>query len=298
MKKEKYVSLFVIPHGSGRQRTLSFSRKTVKTLVVMIPLVMLVLTLFLVDYFHMWKLRGEYKDLQLRYEGQEQQLDQYKASIRELEGSIARFDEYRQKLNVMAGLKSEEVLDEDPGIGGPDSGQELSPPSSGDGGLTSLQEMERQAEGIQDNLATLSHFFTEQAVVLAQTPSIAPTQGYMVSGFKYRDDPFTGKRTFHPGLDISTQKGNPVVATADGIVLQTAVDRSGGNTIKLSHPQTGYVTVYCHLSKFLVKPGQRVERGETIGLVGRTGRARGPHVHYEVRLNGKRLNPYHFILDD
>lgn len=297
MKKEKYISLFVIPHGSGRQRNLSFSRKSVKTIAVLIPCMVLLLTVFLVDYFSMWKLRQDYKDLQLEYSRQEQLLSRYQDSINDLEGSIARFDQYRKKLNVMAGLKSEDVLDEDPGIGGPDEGQELSPPGSVDG-LTTLQNMGTRANGIQDNLTTLANFFEEQTVILAQTPSIAPTQGYMVSGYKYRADPFTGKWTFHPGLDISTQHGNPVLATADGIVLQTKADRTGGNTIKLSHPQTGYVTVYCHLSKFLVKPGQRVKRGDTIGLVGRTGRARGPHVHYEVRLNGKRLNPYHFILDN
>jgi len=241
--------------------------------------------------------RQDYKNLQVDYSRQIQQLDQYKNSIAELETSIEKFNEYRQKLNVMAGLKSEEVLDEAPGIGGPGSGQEVSPPSSSDS-LATLQSMGKQAEGIQDNLATLSNFFEEQSIILAQTPSIAPTQGYMVSGFKYRADPFTGKRTFHPGLDISTQHGNPVLATADGIVLQAKSEKAGGNTIKLSHPQTGYITVYCHLSKFLVKAGQRVKRGDTIGLVGRTGRARGPHVHYEVRLDGKRLNPYHFILDN
>ncbi len=297
MKKEKYISLFVIPHGSGRQRTISLSRKAVKTTAILIPSVMLILSVLLVDYFGMRKVRRNYQDLQVEYSRQEQLLSQYQESIEELELSIAKFDEYRQKLNIMAGLKSEEVLDEDPGIGGPGNGQELSLPSSTDG-LAALQDIGKQAEGIQDNFSTLSNFFEEQSIILAQTPSIAPTQGYMVSGFKYRADPFTGKRTFHPGLDISTQHGNPILATADGIVLETKKELAGGNTIKLSHPQTGYVTVYCHLSKFLVKPGQHVKRGDTIGLVGRTGRARGPHVHYEVRLNGKRLNPYHFILDN
>lgn len=297
MKKEKYISLFVIPHGSGRQRTISLSRKAVKTTAILFPSVLLILTVFLVDYFGMRKVRQNYQALQVESNRQEEQLNHYQESIKKLEVSIAKFDEYRQKLNVMAGLKSVEVLDEDPGIGGPGNGQELSPPSTSDG-LVTLQDIGKQAEGIQDNFATLSNFFEEQSIILAQTPSIAPTQGYMVSGFKYRADPFTGKRTFHPGLDISTQHGNPIFATADGIILQTKADQNGGNTIKLSHPQTGYTTIYCHLSKFLVKPGQHVKRGDTIGLVGRTGRARGPHVHYEVRLNGKRLNPYHFILDN
>ena len=97
--------------------------------------------------------------------------------------------------------------------------------------------------------------------------------------------------------DIATYFGNPVIATADGVVVQTQKDKIGGKTIKISH-RGGYTTVYCHLSKFLVKPGQRVKRGDTIGLIGKTGKALGPHVHYEVRLNGKSVNPYYYIIEE
>ena len=119
----------------------------------------------------------------------------------------------------------------------------------------------------------------------------------MASAFGWRDDPFTGKRTFHYGIDIATQTGNPIAATADGIVVTTKREKIGGRTIILSH-RFGYQTVYCHLSKFLVKPGQRVKRGDVIGLVGRTGKALGPHVHYEVRVNNKEVNPFYYILEE
>ena len=91
--------------------------------------------------------------------------------------------------------------------------------------------------------------------------------------------------------------GNPIFATADGIVLACKTEKRGGKTVKLSHPLTGWVTVYCHLSEFEVKTGQKVKRGDVIGLIGQTGRARAPHVHYEVRKDGKRFNPWNFILD-
>ena len=82
------------------------------------------------------------------------------------------------------------------------------------------------------------------------------------------------------------------------VVLSLQNDKRGGKTVKLSHPKSGWVTVYCHLSKFNVKAGQKVKRGDVIGLVGQTGRARAPHVHYEVRREGKRYNPWNFILDN
>ncbi len=183
-------------------------------------------------------------------------------------------------------------------MGGAGSDQEMDLPSTHEVNLEKLDTINRRADGIDNNLNTLGSFFESQSLELAGTPSISPTKGYWASPFGYRDDPFTGKRTFHPGVDIATHYGNPIVATADGLIIARQKDKVGGNTIKISHPNSGYVTVYCHLSKFLVKNGQRVRRGEAIGLIGKTGRARGPHVHYEVRQNGKRLNPWYFILDN
>jgi murein DD-endopeptidase MepM/ murein hydrolase activator NlpD len=119
----------------------------------------------------------------------------------------------------------------------------------------------------------------------------------MSSAYGWRDDPFTGKRAFHHGIDIATNRGNPIYATADGTVIQMRTDKIGGKTIKIKH-MFGYVTIYCHMSEFLVKVGQKVKRGDTIGLVGSTGKARGPHVHYEVQLNGKEKNPYFYILEE
>ncbi|MFQ5720889.1 MAG: M23 family metallopeptidase, partial [Candidatus Aminicenantales bacterium] len=153
------------------------------------------------------------------------------------------------------------------------------------------------AAGVEKNLTTLVQFFENQPLKLAATPSIWPTKGWVTSAFGWRNDPFTGKRAFHKGIDIATNLGNPVVATADGVVVQTKIEKIGGKTIIISH-RGGYTTVYCHLNKFLVRPGQRVKRGDVIGEVGKTGKALGPHVHYEVRVNGKPVNPYYYILEE
>jgi murein DD-endopeptidase MepM/ murein hydrolase activator NlpD len=258
--------------------------------------VFLVFTAMTVDYFLMKGTRRAYRTLQQDYEKQAATLAQYRESIGEMEETIDSFDAYRAKLNIMAGLKSEDSMDGEPGVGGPDAGQLTVEPSV-EQGLSRLEDLNFAAQGIEDNLLSLTRYFEDQNEVLSQTPSIMPTRGFMSSGFKYRTDPFTGEWTFHPGLDIATQHGNPIMASADGIVISVKTEKRGGKTIKISHPRTGWVTVYCHLSKFLVKEGQRVSRGETIGLVGQTGRARAPHLHYEVRRDGKRYNPWNFILD-
>lgn len=295
--KEKHTSIIVIPHSKGKHHALSLSKRAFKILRVTLPLVCVMVVLLMFDYFSMRGIRQRYSELQSENAQQKKIMAGYKESIDELESTIQDFEDYRQKLNVMAGLKSEETISEEPGLGGPGVVQEPALPDHAQD-LARLQGINHKAEGIQDNLLTLTKFFEDQTIVLAQTPSIMPTQGYWASPFGTRTDPFTGKKAFHPGVDIATQYGNPVITTADGIVISTKTEKMGGKTIKISHPQTGYVTVYCHLSKFMVKSGKRVKRGETIGLVGRTGRARGPHVHYEVRRDGKRLNPWRFILDN
>ena len=294
--KEKFVSIIIIPHKRGKHRTYSVSAHKFKIASGIAAAVFILLSLFLVDYFTMRGTRVKYKDLKADYARKNETLDKYRNSINDLNGKIDKFENYREKLNVIAGLKSEEVMQVAPGVGG-GSRQDLGGvnPNSD---LGQLQNMKIQAGGLEQNFKLLTSHFSDQALELAQTPSIAPTQGYWSSPYGYRTDPFTGKRTFHSGVDIATQSGNPVLATADGVIIKISSDKIGGKTVKISHTKTGYSTVYCHLSKILVRQGQRVKRGDAIGLVGSTGRARGPHVHYEVHLNGKALNPWYYILDN
>lgn len=295
--KEKYLSLIIIPHKKGNQRIFSISKKTFKTISILIPSVCLVMGVFLVDYFTMNKTRQKYKNLKIEYTQQKVTIAQYRDSISGLQDYISEFEQYRKKLNVIAGLKSQDKLEGEPGVGGPGSDQEIISPELNQD-LSVLQNITDQAKGISANFNTLMDHYVSQKVVLDNTPSIMPTQGYWASPYGWRDDPFTGKRAFHSGVDIATQKGNAVLATADGIIISTNYESRGGKTIKISHTKTGYITVYCHLDKFLVKQGQRIKRGDIIGLVGNTGRTRSPHVHYEVRLNGKKLNPWYYILDN
>jgi murein DD-endopeptidase MepM/ murein hydrolase activator NlpD len=110
-----------------------------------------------------------------------------------------------------------------------------------------------------------------------------------------RADPFTGKRDFHPGLDISANTGTPIFATASGKVELAAPSGDYGNLVVVDHGY-GLVTRYGHLSKFLVWQGSEVKRGDVVGYVGSTGRATGPHLHYEVLANGKLINPLQLLV--
>jgi murein DD-endopeptidase MepM/ murein hydrolase activator NlpD len=124
----------------------------------------------------------------------------------------------------------------------------------------------------------------------AATPSIWPTIGWLTAGFGQRADPFTGAPGFHPGLDISADKGRPVVATADGLVESAGWSGNYGNLLVLDHG-FGIKTRYGHLASFATRAGAKVRRGDLVGYVGVTGRTTGAHLHYEILANGQLVNP-------
>jgi hypothetical protein len=156
-----------------------------------------------------------------------------------------------------------------------------------------LRQARIQHQGYRSILDTLA----SRAAVRDFVPTIRPLDtGWVSSGFGKRKDPFTGKLTFHHGLDFSVPVGTPVRATADGLVTTVKHEKGFGRLIRIDHG--GQVTtVYAHLSKTFVQRGQRVRRGEIIGESGRSGRVTAPHLHYEVRLGKRRVNPLPFILD-
>jgi murein DD-endopeptidase MepM/ murein hydrolase activator NlpD len=145
-------------------------------------------------------------------------------------------------------------------------------------------------EALEGRLTYLRRDVERQEALVGAHPSIWPTYGWLTGRFGGRPDPFTGERAFHQGLDISTTKGQPVYATANGTVESAAYSGEYGNLIVIRH-DFGLSTRYGHLSKFYVRPGQSVTRGDVIGLVGSTGRSTGAHLHYEVLANGKLINP-------
>lgn len=127
------------------------------------------------------------------------------------------------------------------------------------------------------------------------TPSIWPIKGRISSSFGNRIDPFLGKGAFHPGVDLSTGSGTPVVATADGIVRSANWSGGYGKLVEITHGSNGLMTRYAHLTEIFARAGQVVRRGEVIGRAGSTGRSTSAHLHYEVRYRGTPLNPYKYL---
>lgn len=301
MAKKKF-SLILIPHCAREFKCLTVSGRALKTLVALSIFCFVAIGGFLVDYFTMSITRAKYHRLLKENAEQKKQLLEYDETVSKLKDRLQSFKAYTEKLNVMAGLRSSEVLKEF-GIGGGDTeGLEGEEPAGGPQltqslNLQDVKNLTAKAEDIGKNLDILANFFEVQMAKLASTPTIWPTMGWVSSAFARRLDPFTAKQTFHYGIDIATNFGNPVVATADGMILKLGSDNMSGRYIVINHGG-GLTTHYLHLSKFLVKAGQKVKRGDVIGLVGKSGKALGPHLHYEVRLNNRPVNPYRYILEE
>lgn len=296
--RKKAFSIVFVPHSKAGSKTFAVSRRALKAAAIITGLCCLLLIGFLADYFTMSHTRSNYKKLVKETQAQTQTLKQYETTVDQLRKRVENFDSYAKKLNVMAGLKADGVKEVGIGDGNPqDMGilpQNLTPPRFS---VDSIKSINQKAEDLEKNLSTLVIFFENQKAQLASTPTIWPTIGWLVSYFGPRIDPFTDKPAYHYGLDIATNEGNAIMAPADGIVVQLKNDRMSGKSILISHG-LNITTAYFHLDKFMVREGQRVKRGDVIGLVGRTGKALGPHLHYEVRINGTPINPLRYILEE
>jgi murein DD-endopeptidase MepM/ murein hydrolase activator NlpD len=250
-----------------------------------------------------WKAKAEVADLYAAQAVLELENGSFRGATEALTGQIAALQAAVSDLGGKAALDPalQSAMDKLPAIvknramgGGSASFASVAPAlSSPENTFGLLHDL---LTGIESRLRIVSSDVERRNLLAASTPSIWPTQGWLTSRTGGRSDPFTGEADYHPGLDISADKGTPVYATADGTVSQASYSGAYGNLVVLEH-QFGIETRYGHLSAFRTQLGQTVKRGDLIGLVGATGRATGPHLHYEVRVNDRILNPLQFLLN-
>jgi murein DD-endopeptidase MepM/ murein hydrolase activator NlpD len=160
-----------------------------------------------------------------------------------------------------------------------------------------LDKLSAEATRQEQSLQELQAYFAGQKSLLASVPSVWPTRGWVTSDFGSRVDPYTSERVMHAGIDIAGPHGKEIIAPSDGTVVFSGLEGGYGNVIVIDHGY-GIKTRYGHLASLKVKAGERVKRGDLIAAMGNTGRSTGPHLHYEVRVNGIAQNPRKFILDD
>jgi murein DD-endopeptidase MepM/ murein hydrolase activator NlpD len=288
----EFYTLIVVPHAKARFRKLQVSVKLMKWAGGVTAALSLAILGILVHYTRMTVEVHELRRLRSENEQLRAKTEEYEQNATKLQGKMDYLQSMVTKLGVMAGLEQSLPDGRVGGVGGVPSSQTVAPALE----VGSLRAMDRGLNSLTDRSVKLEEFYQDQKVLLSSTPSIWPVRGYLSSGFGNRVDPFTSRRDFHPGIDISTPIGTQVQA-ADGIVVSAGPKGAYGNAIILDHG-FGLVTRYGHLAGFNVRPGQRVRRGDVIGFVGSTGRSTSPHLHYEVWVKDQNQNPIHYILDE
>ena len=248
-------------------------------------------------------LRTELQEQGERVSLQQNQIVAFSNKISILKTQLTKLHDFEQKIRIIANLDTGEDGNSIFGVGGSDPA-DLDPAVVLEQDYQELvrdmhveiNEIDQASHTQESSFTTLFSQLEGKRNLLAATPSIRPVKGWISSRFGHRESPFTGRREFHRGLDIANRSGTPIIAPADGLVTYAGRKGLMGNMVTIDHG-FGMVTRYGHLKKILKKKGKRVKRGETIALMGNTGRSTGPHVHYEVRLNGVAVNPMNYFLN-
>jgi murein DD-endopeptidase MepM/ murein hydrolase activator NlpD len=299
-KKQEYFTIIILPGPNSRVRKYSFSKTLLRNAGLAVLSVGFVSMLMFGEYFHMKGLVWELDRLRTETATQGEQIRSFAGSLVDMKGQMAHIKELSDKLKGVAGLgaKNQQKL----GIGG---APEVSSTSLDEFGRKSHQEILNQMNDELQNLKVdaaeqetsitkLTQYFEHKNSILACTPTIWPVRGLITSDFGYRQSPIYGTRQFHSGLDIANAIGTPIAAAANGTVMEAGYTPGYGLCVKIQHGY-GIVSLYGHMSRIKVHAGQRVKKGEILGALGNTGSSTGPHLHYEVWVNGVPSNPKRYI---
>ena len=298
----------LVPYDSERVRTFHVTSSAVRAGISLVLVTALLLSTFTVGFFIRQDRHLEAGRLKRENELLAAEVDQIRDEMQTLAAALDSLSRNNATFRAIAGLPPIDQDVQRVGIGGPGTptleGSEIYQLNQEVGGKVfaasyDLQTLVRRANLLRSSLGEAIGALRENTERLAATPSIAPADGHLSSLFSpNRHHPILRISRPHRGIDIAASVGEPILAPANGVV-RYAGHRSGGygNTVEIDHG-FGYRTRFAHASRILVRAGQRVERGQVIAEVGATGLVSGPHLHYEVEVNGKQVDPLNFIISD
>ncbi len=302
LKKKEYFTFMFLPGPNERVRTLSISKSALKTALLSL-FGIIILSLYLVYEYNdakdkVWELQSVREELMQ----QKAQVQNFALNMLDYKRQMFLLRDLDTKLRRVVSLGPRDRAQQVLGIGGPDELGIQNLATMGEKKQEeALKEMHQELSQLkgaasrqETSLQMLIEYFEDKRSLYASTPSAWPVRGWITSPFGNRTSPFSGILKFHEGLDIAAQTGTPVMAPADGVVVKAGFSTGYGNMVEISHGY-GIKTIFAHNSRLNVKAGQRVRRGEVISYVGDSGSSTGPHLHYEVRLNGLPVNPTKYM---
>ncbi len=227
-------------------------------------------------------------------ERSEQQIQALSSRLAGLQAHLLRLDAMGNRVATDMGIAEEFAFSQEPAIGGAESSPYASNAQYEDVAST-LSQLENNILQKEQQLSALEAIVFDKDINAEQKISGRPiVKGWLSSPYGNRADPFTGKKDWHPGIDFAALAGSEVIATAAGVVTTVGSKSGYGKFIEINHGE-GFSTRYAHNKELLVTKGDMVKKGQVIAKVGNTGRSTGPHVHYEIMKDGRKLNPYRYI---
>jgi murein DD-endopeptidase MepM/ murein hydrolase activator NlpD len=301
----KRWDVIILPNDSGKGFNLSFSARTLKLSLFFVLAVVGAASVYCAIKVHAWE--RSHADLVTQLNGE---IEARGSRLATIESEFKDVLTVEDKLRNIAGLRPRQMAVAEPGEGGkggPETGE--APPYSFSENLPTYsfsgsrdESSEAFLEAIiatQDGFSEILEAFEKEQDRLSNIPSINPVyspDAWVSSAYGYRSDPISGGKKFHDGMDVVAPRRTPIIATADGVVKFAGWRAGLGRMVEIKHGY-GYSTVFGHNEKLSVKKGDRVKRGDVVALLGSTGRSTGPHLHYEIRRNGKTKNPYKYVID-
>jgi len=287
----KHHTVIFVPHARARFRKWRVTNRQLTIGLTTLGLVFAASIFTTWSYFTNTIDRQELERIREENSSLREVNQSFEGSIRELQNQLSDYEERTRQLAIVAGLDPRSQQTE-PGIGGKEFDSSSMPDPMDD-----LNAIGDRASSLVNRLNLVAGSLAEKNRRIDSTPAISPVRGIITSGFGYRSDPIAGDRRFHPAIDIGASPNREVLASAGGLVVRAGRLGGGmGNAVYLSHG-FGVLTKYGHLASVEVLPGDEVKKGQIIGRVGNSGRATGYHLHYEVVVDGKAVNPLAYMLD-
>ncbi len=299
----KKISFLIVPEDSSNVKQVKFSKAFLGVMICFVLAGLAGASFMVHDYLKLRHKAPSMEALARVVKSQRVQIQAYAKRIGSLNSQMCTLHDFEKKIRIIANVEAPDHQEAVFGIGGTTEEELKNLPALTENHNTVIRAMHTQLDQLDEASVVqgkafeqLCNYIKSRKSLLASTPAIYPTKGWISSNFGYRKSPFTGLREFHSGLDIATRSGTPIIATADGIITFARRNGGLGLMVGIDHGH-GKITRYGHLLKCLVKRGDQVNRGDKIGLVGNTGRSTAPHLHYEIHVNGIAVNPQKYILN-
>lgn len=296
----RFYTIMIVPENAQKPRQFHVPSWLIRVSLILLPILLLLAITILLDYRYIASQVGENRELQAENRKLRQDVQLYQSRLDSMESSLERIENFSSRLKMITNLMDRDQLSQQVDSPLPSSViAEKAPENKSSNPVEiNFDLLTNRSYALEQNLHELYELLSDQRSFLNALPTKKPSEGVFTSGFGVRVSPLgDGAEKMHEGIDIAAPVGVPIHTPAAGTIIYAGKKSGYGSIVMVDHGY-GLETWYGHTSKILVKPGQKIKRGQVIALIGNSGRSTGAHVHYEVHVNGIPVDPINYILEN